>query len=397
MTFAELLEIRAAERGEDVFLLFGDERISHAELDRRANRIANGLAALGVGPGKGVAILMGNSPAWLEVFFATQKLGAYAVPINVALRGEGLAYVLDHSDSMALVADADLAGVVEPLREFVPKLRHWIVAPGEAPDARVPEGTVPLGEIASGPADRPAAHATDGTTALLLYTSGTTGLPKGVVMTHGSFNYTGIGLFAELGYRPGDVLYTCLPLFHANAQYYSFASAIAGGAGISGLRTRYSKPLIVLMHGDCKVSTKELARQAEDRIADVDLAVVVIVQRILARGLERAEELEPEVVDGIGDVDRAVGIHVAAHELRLRRAGGRPDHRVDAQAVRVAGAAAIRDQEVDGVDAFDKEPEPGVGRERRVADESAVVLDHGDHCCVVSRDCDRDGCNRSLR
>lgn len=239
MDFAELLETRAQEKGEQLFLLFGDERISHAELDRRANRVANGLAALGVGPGSGVGIMMGNSPTWLASFFAAQKLGAYVVPINIGLRGEGLAYILDHSESQALVIGADLLDAFTPLQASRPHLRHVIVDESEAPKAKLPAGAIPIDRLASGSADRPNATATPGSTAILLYTSGTTGLPKAVVVRHGGFNFAGMGMFAQLGYRPGDILYTCLPLFHANALFLTTMQGLFSGYPVA-LGRRFS-------------------------------------------------------------------------------------------------------------------------------------------------------------
>jgi crotonobetaine/carnitine-CoA ligase len=240
MNFAELLETRAREKGEEIFLLFGDERISYADLDRRANRIANGLAALGVGPGSGVAIMMRNSPTWLATFFATQKLGGYAVPINIALRGEGLAYVFDHSESQALVIGADLMDSFLPLQSGRPHLRHVIVDPSEAPaGTKLPADTVPVDRLAESSAEPPGFVAQPDTTAILLYTSGTTGLPKAVVVRHGAFNFTGLSMFAQLGYRPGDILYTCLPLFHANALFLTTMQGLFSGYRVA-LGRRFS-------------------------------------------------------------------------------------------------------------------------------------------------------------
>ena len=240
MDFAELLETRAREKGEDVFLLFDDQRISHAELDRRANRIANGLAARGIGPGSGVAIMMGNSPAWLATFFAAQKLGAYAVPINIALRGEGLGYILTHSESQALAIDAELLDAFIPLQATVPRLRCVAVNTSEAAaGVTLPTNGETLAQLASASAARPPVMATPGSTALLLYTSGTTGLPKAVVLRHGGFNFNGMSMFAQLGYRPGDILYTCLPLFHANALFLTTMQGLFSGFPVA-LGRRFS-------------------------------------------------------------------------------------------------------------------------------------------------------------
>jgi crotonobetaine/carnitine-CoA ligase len=240
MNFAELLETRAQEKGEETFLFFGDERVSHAELDRRANRIANGLAELGVGPGVGVAIMMGNSPTWLATFFATQKLGGFAVPVNVALRGEGLAYIIDHSESRVLVIGGDLADAFAPLQAGRPHLRHVIVDTSAAPSGTtLPENALPIERLAAASAERPAARAIADTTAILLYTSGTTGLPKAVVVRHGAFSFVGLTIFAQLGYRPGDILYTCLPLFHANALFLTTMQGLYSGYPVA-LGRRFS-------------------------------------------------------------------------------------------------------------------------------------------------------------
>ena len=235
-TFAELLEQSARDRGEEDFLLFGAERISYAELDRRANRFANGLVALGIGPGDGVAIIMANSPTWLAAFFATQKLGAYAVPVNVALRGEGLAYVLTHSESQAIVADAESLPAVVAVRGNVPRARYLIVD-GGAP--ALPSDALPVARLMAASDARPAAVAQPDTTAVLLYTSGTTGLPKAVVMRHGGFNFAGLAFFAQVAYRPGDILYTCLPLFHANALFLTTMQGLYGGFRVA-LSQRFS-------------------------------------------------------------------------------------------------------------------------------------------------------------
>jgi len=89
-TLAALIEAQAETLGDKPFLRFEDRVISFAVLNRQVNRAANGLAALGVKTGVGVSIMMPNSPEWLFVYFATQKLGAVAVPVNVGLKGEGL-------------------------------------------------------------------------------------------------------------------------------------------------------------------------------------------------------------------------------------------------------------------------------------------------------------------
>ncbi len=237
-TFATLLEEPAAEKGEENFLLYYDERVSYAELDRRANRIANGMAERGIGAGTGVAIVMGNSPNWLATFFATQKLGAYAVPINIALRGEGLSYIINHSEAEALAIDDDLLEAFLPIQKDTERLRHIIVNPSEG-GAESPAGAISITDFDSASTERPEATVEPGKQALLLYTSGTTGLPKAVVIRSGGFNIGGTRTMGSLAYKPGEVLYTCLPLFHANALFLTVMQGLVSGYPVA-LSRRFS-------------------------------------------------------------------------------------------------------------------------------------------------------------
>ena len=120
MTLAGVLAEQAPTLGDRPFLYFEDRVVSFAELDRQVNRAAHGLARLGVGSGVGVAIMLPNTPEWLFVYFATQKLGAYAVPVNVALKGDGLRHVIDHSDSSVLVVHPDSVDALSAVRDELP-------------------------------------------------------------------------------------------------------------------------------------------------------------------------------------------------------------------------------------------------------------------------------------
>ena len=103
-TLAELFEHQADTLGDKPFLFHEDRVVSFSELNSETNRVAHALQDLGVRPGVGVAIMMPNSPEWLFVYFAVQKLGGYTVPVNVALKGAGLRYIIDHSDSSSWFA-----------------------------------------------------------------------------------------------------------------------------------------------------------------------------------------------------------------------------------------------------------------------------------------------------
>lgn len=238
-TTAGVLEAQAERLGEKPYLLFEERVISFAELNRQVNRVANGLKNLGVGAGVGVSIMLPNTPEWLFVYFATQKLGAYAVPVNVALKGEGLRHVIDHSDSSVLVCHPDYVDAILEIRESLSKLERVIIDTTEAGDGyQPPRGWIPLSQVMDASDENPGVEVQPGAISGLMYTSGTTGAPKGVVQRYRPAPVGGFG-GTDAIYQPDDVLYTCLPLFHANALFLSAQRALILGLTIA-LSRRFS-------------------------------------------------------------------------------------------------------------------------------------------------------------
>ncbi len=238
-TIAGVIEAQAERLGDSPFLLFYDRVVSFAELNRQVNRAANGLARLGVGPGRGVSIMMPNSPEWLFAYWGVIKLSAYAVPVNGGLRGEGLRHVLDHSDSSVLVCHPEYVEAIEAVRGSLTKLEHLVINTlDEAPEYEAPAGFLTLAELMDGSPENPNVEIEDGAISGLMYTSGTTGAPKGVVQRYRVGPVPGFGA-AEGLYEPDDILYTCLPLFHANALFLSAQRALVAGLPL-GLSRRFS-------------------------------------------------------------------------------------------------------------------------------------------------------------
>jgi len=228
-TLAGLIETQAEALGDKPFLHMEDGTITFRDLNRQVNRVARGLARLGVKSGVGVSIMMPNSPEWLFVYFATQKLGAYAVPVNIAIKGEGLRHIVDHSDTSILVCHPDYVEAIQAIRDALSKLREIVVHTADAPTGWAPPaGWRTLAQVMNASDENPRVQIAGEAISVLLYTSGTTGAPKGVVTRYKAANIEGIRMLGGM-LQADDVLYTCLPLFHANALFLTTVRALAMG------------------------------------------------------------------------------------------------------------------------------------------------------------------------
>lgn len=236
MSHAELLEEKAAKLGDLPFLMFRDSVLSYREMDDNANMMANWLAGMGARQGDGVAIMMKNSTRWLDVFFGLEKLGMYTVPINVALRADQLAYILDNSEARFLVIDHDFLEYYQPVAGKVPGIEKVIVNMEAAPEgSEAPRDTVDIADAyAPGvSARKPATGYRPGDLCVIMYTSGTTGLPKGVVYRYNSTSVKPLSLMTRIVANRDEVFYTCYPLFHANALFLSVTTALHAEARLA--------------------------------------------------------------------------------------------------------------------------------------------------------------------
>jgi crotonobetaine/carnitine-CoA ligase len=214
-TVGRVLARQAARVGDRPFLVCGTERVTYAEVDALTNSYAEGFRRAGVARGDHVALMLGNRPELLWAIWGLGKLGAVAVPLNTAARGDLLVYLLDQSDSVLLVAEDSYADRVRPAVARAPRIREVL-------------GPAQLAAFAGLPADPPpeAAEVAWDDPHLIMYTSGTTGPSKGVVCPHAQGHAVGLAMAQRSGYRPDDVLYTCLPVFHANALWFTIYAAL---------------------------------------------------------------------------------------------------------------------------------------------------------------------------
>ena len=231
VSFASAWDQAVFGRADETFLVFetpsGDvARWSYGDFDEAVDRVAGTLAALGAEPGAAVHLALTNSPTFVATWLAASRLGAWIVPSDPMGRTPELAGHIERTrPAVGLCAGARAstyrAAVAAAGRTDLP-----VIEIDEADTALEPFDATPL--IAS---ERPEPGMRD--RAAVMFTSGTTGRPKGVEVTQANYAFAGKVMAEAAFLAPDDRQLVVLPLFHANAQYYSFASAIWTGASVA--------------------------------------------------------------------------------------------------------------------------------------------------------------------
>lgn len=221
-TLRELIGMRAG-LGDKTFAVVGADAITYGEVDLRANRLANSLVRLGVGKGDVVATFMQNSVDHIVSWFACAKLGAVWSPFNAALMPQDLAYTIGDARPKVLLADAELAERYDAaLALGVTPVEHVFV---RGPDGR----RVPFAELLDAPDHLPAADVEPGDPAGIIYTGGTTGRPKGVLIPN-SWYFPGVLRYQEIFEPdPTDVHLSLGQLYHTIGNAVDVLSPLYAG------------------------------------------------------------------------------------------------------------------------------------------------------------------------
>lgn len=239
----KILEDRATQYGDRQFLNFAGERtISYAALNETANRFANGLLELGLSKDSKVAIMLPNCPEYLFVLFGAAKIGAISVPINTAYKGPLLEHLLNNSDAELLVIDEQYLSGINEIQDSLGKLKTVLLYSEKGTSQPTLLGhrqTLRVDRLYESSTKKPEAEIAHTDTLMILYTGGTTGPSKGVVMSNHFYYFYAHLVSGSIGYTEDDVSYTCMPLFHINAQIGSIVSALYAGAQVA-LYRRFS-------------------------------------------------------------------------------------------------------------------------------------------------------------
>ncbi|MFG1349776.1 class I adenylate-forming enzyme family protein [Xanthobacter autotrophicus] len=213
----------AARTPDALAVVDGERRVTYGALDAAVERLADGLFAHGVRKGERVATLVGNHLAVVELSLACARIGAIHVTLDIRQRRPEIAHILAQSGAMALVHDAACTGEL-PDGADVPELRHRFVSGGSAP------GSVPYEELFTQPAPDRATEIFEEDPFCILYTSGTTGKPKGAVLTHLGVIHSGLHYRYALGLEPSDRTVLAVPNAHMTGLVGVIHGTLAAGA-----------------------------------------------------------------------------------------------------------------------------------------------------------------------
>ena len=226
MSLGEFLDTAVHRNADQVFVEIGGEAVTYAQFQQNVRRTGAMLKDLGVGYGDRVCLFLPNCLEFLSCWFGLSYLGAIGVPINTAYKRDETAYILNNSGAVALVAHATLSSTAAQAAVLAESVRSKLIVAGDSsPGWRsFSEATSAATPMTSPVVVAP--HATS----MLGYTSGTTGNPKGVKVSHLMYVAVGQGFAYWTQATSEDRFFTCLPYFHANVQFYSTMGAMACGA-----------------------------------------------------------------------------------------------------------------------------------------------------------------------
>lgn len=254
MVILDALARNVATRGDHPFILHAGRRVSYSEFDRLTNRTAHALQALGVEKGDRVTLALGSSVAYVVAAFSVLKAGAVLNPVNPALGAQELSYILAHAEPRVIVTDADSATAMLSPQVRRPPSCAVAVFDRQASTDEVDHspvstaGAVSLSALVrESPETQPplTIHPDDWST--LLYTSGTTGNPKGVLFTHGRTGTSGPLFIEALHLTPEDVILAVTPLFHGNG-WGAVVTALYAGSTFAFPKAFHASEFWALVH-----------------------------------------------------------------------------------------------------------------------------------------------------
>ena len=237
VNFDELTPVNFLKRTASIYpnktaIVYNDRRYNYTEFQTRVNRLANALTKVGVKQGDKVAFICPNTPPMLEAHFAVPMIGAALVTINIRLASHEIAYIVNHSDSKVFFVDNEFAGLVKPVLDKLTQVKTFVNicdVNDETPLDGMDYETF-LNTGSDQPVICPTIHENE--IISINYTSGTTGLPKGVMYSHRGAYLNALGEIVEYGLNSRTIYLWTLPMFHCNGWCFTWAITAIGGTHV---------------------------------------------------------------------------------------------------------------------------------------------------------------------
>lgn len=252
--------------GGKTAIIDGEESLTYGALNRRVNRLANALSELGIEKGDKIAFMGKNCHQFVEFYFACAKGGFVSVPVNARFSSEEASYIVNHSEAVAIICSDDTKAIVKNMRTATDRVKLLISTGNDGGEFLSYEGI-----LAHSPDDEPMREVTPDSVAMIMYTSGATGLPKGVVATQRNIMANTNTMCLELRIVPEDVTVLVMPLYH-NGGFWPIMSHVYRGATI-----------VLLPHFDLE---KMLRAIEEYKVTLLNLVPTMLLRMVSHPGLQ---------------------------------------------------------------------------------------------------------------
>ncbi len=227
LNLGQILKVNAKKFPNTIALKDSKRALTYPELNKRVNKLSHSLLSLGLEKGDKVAVLLENSVEIVEVYLATAKTGLIIVPINFRLVGKDIEYIANHSDAQAFIVHEEFTTTVDSIKPTLKNIHanRYVVVGGKTNGYREYEEFI---EESSNTEVETSVNPED--TWALLYTSGTTGTPKGAVRSHESYIAFYLINAVDFGFNEHDICLNIMPLFHVNSTFFTFIFLYVGGS-----------------------------------------------------------------------------------------------------------------------------------------------------------------------
>lgn len=239
-TFPAIVEFRARKEGNRPFIKFEEEEVTYQQLNEQGNKVAASLSSLGFTKGDTCAVMLPNNVQFMYSWVGLAKLGVIEVPVNTAYKGDLFAHILNQAKCKAIILSNDWLERLVFIQDHLHTLQHVIVVGDYTPPDSSPFQWLSFEDLLQNvPNNQVTPTVTPQDPAVILFTSGTTGPSKGVVLSH-SANFSVAHTACELmDYNDSDCLYSMFPLFHVNARYTTVLVGLLAGSKVV-LHNRFS-------------------------------------------------------------------------------------------------------------------------------------------------------------